>query len=203
MTEPYQYPTATTSSEETTDRDRLILEALKRRDETALRDVTRLYGRMLHSIALHVTGDTSDAEECVNDALLDLWNAVPPDTPTHVAAYVSSLVRRRAIDRVRYRAAKQRAGNSFLNSTEELAECLADPDGYDPCETITIRDCLQNFVDRLDEKDRRMFLLRYYRFESQESIAARCGVSEAAVAMRLMRLRKRLRRALADNGIHI
>ena len=52
MTEPYETPTSTTSSEETTDRDRLILEALKRRDETALRDVTRLYGRMLHSIAL-------------------------------------------------------------------------------------------------------------------------------------------------------
>ncbi len=183
--------------------DAAILEALWRRDETALREVTRLYGRMLHSIALQVTGNASDAEECVNDALLDLWNAVPPDRPTHVSAYVSALVRRRAIDRVRYRTAKQRAGEGFLHSTEELAECLADPEGYDPCETIVIRDCLQSFVDRLDEEDRRIFLLRYYRFESIEAIAARCGKGEAAIAMRLMRLRKRLRRVLHDNGIHL
>lgn len=183
--------------------DDFILNALWRRDEAALREVTRLYGRMLHSIALQITGDASDAEECVNDALLDLWNAVPPDRPTHVAAYVSALVRRRAIDRVRYRTAKQRAGEGFLHSTEELAECLADPGGYDPCETVVIRDCLQSFVDQLNEEDRRIFLLRYYRFDSIQSIAARCGTTEAAVAMRLMRLRKRLRRALQNNGIHL
>lgn len=180
-----------------------ILHALRLRDESALREVTQSYGRMLHGIALRITGNESDAEECVNDALLDLWNTVPPHTPDSMAAYVSSLVRRRAIDRVRYRAAKQRAGDAYAGSLEELSECLSDPTACDPCETMVIRDCLQAFVDGLSEEDRRMFLLRYYRFETQESIADLCGVSTAAVAMRLLRLRKRLKKALEAQGIRL
>lgn len=180
-----------------------LLDALAKRDESALQEVTRLYGRMLHGIALRVTGNDSDAEECVNDALLDLWNSVPPHTPESVAAYVSALVRRRAIDRVRYRAAKQRAGEAFVGSIEELSECLSDPTANDPCETMVIRDCLQDFVDSLSEEDRRIFLLRYYRFETQEAVASLCGLSTSAVAMRLMRLRKRLKKALIAQGIHL
>lgn len=180
-----------------------ILEALEARDESALRAVSHLYGRMLHGIALRITGNDADAEECVNDALLDLWNAVPPDKPTRISAYVSALVRRRAIDRVRYNAAGQRAGVAFCESAEELAECLADPEGYSDCESIVIRDSLQAFVDRLPEEDRRIFLLRYYRFESHETIAELCGLSTPAVAMRLLRLRKRLKKALEAEGIEI
>ena len=183
--------------------DASIVEALTARDEHALEEVSRLYGRMLHGIALRITGSEADAEECVNDALLDLWNAVPPDHPTRLSAYVSALVRRRAIDRVRYNAARQRTGITFVESTEELSECLADPDGYTTCDTLAIRDILQAFVDNLPEEDRRIFLLRYYRFESQESIAELCGLSIPAVAMRLMRLRKRLKKALNAAGIHI
>ena len=183
--------------------DASIVEALTARDQHALEEVSRLYGRMLHGIALRITGSEADAEECVNDALLDLWNAVPPDHPTRLSAYVSALVRRRAIDRVRYNAARQRTGITFVESTEELSECLADPDGYITCDTLAIRDILQAFVDNLPEEDRRIFLLRYYRFESQESIAELCGLSIPAVAMRLMRLRKRLKKALNAAGIHI
>jgi RNA polymerase sigma-70 factor (ECF subfamily) len=180
-----------------------IVEALTARDESALGDVSRLYGRMLHGIALRITGNEADAEECVNDALLDLWNAVPPGRPSRLSAFVSSLVRRRAIDRVRYNAARQRTGSTFVESTDELAECLADPDGYSNCYTLAIRDSLQAFVDRLPEEDRRIFLLRYYRFESHETIAELCGLSVPAVAMRLMRLRKRLKKALNAEGIPI
>ena len=199
MTKPYPHSRPLSPKSE----GEPILEALTRRDEQALQEVSRQYGRMLHGIALRITGDESDAEECVNDALLDLWNTVPPNSPTSMAAYVSVLVRRRAIDRVRYRAAKQRAGAAYADSVEELSECLSDPTACDPCETMVIRDCLQAFIDSLSEEDRRIFLLRYYRFETQETVATLCGLSTPAVAMRLMRLRKRLKKALEAEGIHI
>ncbi len=199
MTKPYP----TNSTESPASRETDILTALEARDESALRTVSRLYGRLLHGIALRITGNDSDAEECVNDALLDLWNAVPPAKPTRISAYVSALVRRRAIDRVRYNAAEQRAGITFAESSEELAECLVDPDGYSDCDSLVIRDSLQAFVDRLPEEDRRIFLLRYYRFESHETIAELCGLSTPAVAMRLLRLRKRLKKALEAEGIEI
>lgn len=187
-----------------TDRnEREIIAGLYRREDSALAEVYRRYGRMLKSLAERITGNEADAEECVNDALLDLWQAVPPDRPTHLAAYVSALVRRRAIDRVRYDAAQRRYGHAYAQSIEELSECLTDPEGEDWGETLTIRDCVQRFVDSLDERDRRLFLLRYYSFETLETAARLCGMSSAAAGMRLMRLRKRLSHMLTENGIQV
>lgn len=180
-----------------------LCEGLYRHEETALETVSKQYGRLLRGLAFRITGSESDAEECVNDALLDLWNAVPPDRPVHVLAYVSMLVRRRAVDRVRYKTASCRGGDEYEGSMEELSECLADPQGESTLETIVIRECLQRFLDRLPEDDRTVFMLRYFRCLSNAEIAESCGLRESAVVMRLVRIRKKLKRALEEDGICI
>lgn len=180
-----------------------LRDRLYRHDESALESVSMQYSRLLRGMALRITGSESDAEECVNDALLDLWNAVPPDRPASVLAYVSMLVRRRAVDRVRRKTAARRGGQEYQGSMDELAECLADPQGESTLETIAIRDCLQRFLDHLAEDDRTIFMLRYYRFLSNAEIAASCGMKETAVVMRLVRLRKKLKQALEADGISI
>lgn len=172
-------------------------------EEAALEAVSKRYGRILQGLAHRITGCASDAEECVNDALLDLWNAVPPDRPAHVLSYVSILVRRRAVDRVRYKTAERRGGQEFEGSMEELADCLADPQGASDLDVLVIRDCLNVFLSRLAEDDRSIFLLRYFRFLSNGEIAEACGLRESAVVMRLVRIRKKLRRALEAEGIFI
>ena len=180
-----------------------LCEGLYRHEEAALETVSRQYGRLLRGLAYRITGSEPDAEECVNDALLDLWNAVPPDRPVHVLAYVSMLVRRRAVDRVRYKTATCRGGEAYEGSMEELSECLADPQGESILDTIAIRDCLQRFLNRLEEDDRTVFMLRYHQFLSNAEIAEACGLKESVVVMRLVRLRKKLKRALEDDGIRI
>ena len=172
-------------------------------EEAALEAVSKRYGRILQGLAHRITGCASDAEECVNDALLDLWNAVPPDRPAYVLSYVSILVRRRAVDRVRYKTAERRGGQEFEGSMEELADCLADPQGASDLDVLVIRDCLNVFLSRLAEDDRSIFLLRYFRFLSNGEIAEACGLRESAVVMRLVRIRKKLRRALEAEGIFI
>lgn len=180
-----------------------LREGLYRHDEAALETVSQKYGRLLFSLARQITGSQADAEECVNDALLDLWNAVPPDRPHRILAYVSMLVRRRAVDRVRYKTASRRGGEEYEGSMEELAECLADPDGESPLEAVAIRDCLQRFLNTLSPEDRCIFMLRYFRCLSNEEIGEACGLKASAVVMRLVRMRKKLKRALADDGIQV
>ena len=172
-------------------------------DEAALEVVSRRYGGLLHGLARRILGSDSDAEECVNDALMDLWNAVPPDDPRHVLAYVSALVRRRAVDRVRYKTASCRGGEEYEGSLEELAECLADPNGTSSLETVAIRDCLQRFLRVLSEEDRIIFTLRYFSFLSNEEIGEACGLRGSAVVMRLVRIRKKLKKALEHDGIFV
>ena len=180
-----------------------LREGLYRHDETALEAVFRRYGRLLRGLARQITGTDSDAEECVNDALLDLWNAIPPDRPERVLAYVSALVRRRAVDRVRYKTASRRGGEEYEGSLEELAECLADPDGESSLDTLAIRDCLQRFLYTLSEEDRTVFTLRYFACMSNEDVGKACGLRESAVVMRLVRMRKKLKTVLEHNGIFV
>ena len=183
--------------------ERRIREKLLRRDESALAEVSDRWGRLLLGLALRITGSESDAEDCLNDALLDLWKRPPIDPETTVLAYVSTLVRRRAIDRVRFNTAHCRGGGEYVCALDELDQCLADPDGAANDDSISIRDALQVFLDDLDQDNRTIFLLRYYSAFTIADIAKRRRLSVRAVEMRLNRMRKRLRRVLEERGVHI
>lgn len=174
-----------------------------RRDEAALNEISNRWGRLLYGLAFRITGSRADAEECVNDALFDLWKTPPSDSGMPLIAYVSTLVRRRAVDRLRFNTAERRGGGEYEYALEELDECLADPEGQSDAEASAIRDALQSFLDGLDEVNRKIFMLRYYSAFSGRDISRKCGIGEHAVEMRLNRMRKRLRRVLEDHGIYI
>lgn len=61
--------------------DKRIIELLFLRDEAALGEIERRYGRLLGSVSLGITGNGQDAEECVNDTYLAAWNSIPPQKP--------------------------------------------------------------------------------------------------------------------------
>ena len=180
-----------------------IVELLCRRDEFALRAVMTKYGALMASIARQITGSEQDAEECVNDAVLELWNTVPPACPKQLSAFVGGIVRRRAIDRVRYNQAEKRAGSEYCSSLEELEECLPDNQSEAESDGEEIRKCIRLFLDKQKPDDRDMFLMRYFRFMSNEQIALQLGMRESSVVMRLVRMRKRLRKILNENHIRL
>ncbi len=180
-----------------------IVELLCRRDEFALRAVMTRYGALMKSIAVQITGSEQDAEECVNDAVLELWNSVPPASPKQLSAFVGGIVRRRAIDRVRYNQAEKRAGSEYCSSLEELEECLPDRQSEAESDSDEIMHVIRLFLDKQKPDDRDMFLMRYFRFMSNEQIAQQFGMREASVVMRLVRMRKRLRKALEENHIRL
>ncbi len=180
-----------------------IRNQLLHRNEAALSQVQAHWGQLLQGLAYRITGSMADAEECVNDALMDLWQKPPTDPDMPILAYVSTLVRRRALDKMRYRGAQRRAKDAYICPLDELDECLADPEGQSDAEVSAIRDALQTFMDELDTDNRKIFLLRYYAAMSNRDVALRCGIGERAVEMRLSRMRKRLRRVLKEHGIDI
>ena len=180
-----------------------IVEMLCRRDEFALRAVMTKYGALMTSIARQITGWEQDAEECVNDAILELWNAVPPASPKQLSAFLGGIVRRRAIDRVRYNQAEKRAGSEYCSSLEELEECLPDTFSEEESDSERIMQAIHQFMNKQKPDDRDMFLMRYFRFMSNEQIAARTGIRESTVVMRLVRMRKRLRKELEKNNIRL
>ena len=162
--------------------DEEIIELFFARSESAIRELDAKYGRACHTVSYNILNDRQDAEECVNDAYLGTWNAIPPQRPNPLLAFVCVLVRRYSIMRYRANTAKKR--NSLYDvEMKELARVI------------------EEFLDTLSPKNRIVFMSRYWFTDSYERIAARTGLSEKNVSVRLVRIRKQLREYLAERGI--
>ena len=73
--------------------DSRIIELFFARSEQAITELSRKYGSVCGRVAGNILNDRRDAEECVNDAYLAVWNTVPPVRPDPLLSYVCRIVR--------------------------------------------------------------------------------------------------------------
>lgn len=83
--------------------DRDIVTLYWQRDQEAIRQTDRQYGRYLSSIAFHILADREDSRETVNDTYLRAWDSMPPHRPQVLATYLGRITRQLSIDRWRTR----------------------------------------------------------------------------------------------------
>ena len=68
-------------------------------------------------------GDPQDAEECVSDALLALWDRIPPEKPDSLRMFAARIVRNISVSRYRREHAKKRFSELEV-MLSELDECV-------------------------------------------------------------------------------
>lgn len=73
--------------------DEKIIEMFFERDQQAIRELNRKYGKICHDLSYNIVNSRRDAEECVNDAYLGVWNAIPPAHPNPLISYIVKIVR--------------------------------------------------------------------------------------------------------------
>jgi DNA-directed RNA polymerase specialized sigma24 family protein len=54
------------------------------RSQQAIKETARKYGKLCFQIAYNILGQHEDSQEVVNDTRLRIWNAIPPQRPTHL-----------------------------------------------------------------------------------------------------------------------
>ena len=151
-------------------------------------------------LAGRLLGSAQDAEECVSDTYLATWNAIPPEEPVYLYAYLAAICRNKALTYLeRERAAKRRG--ELVALTEELERCIPDRQKEREADSRELSEALGRFLAGLGEENRRFFLRRYWYAESVKEVAKNCGVSESKVKMSLHRTRKKLREFLQEEGL--
>lgn len=175
--------------------DESILELLWQRSEQAIGALAQRFGQRLYGIAMNLLGDRQDAEECVSDTYLAIWNAIPPKRPEPLAPYVWRTGRNIALNRLRSNTAQKRSGYEL--SLDELAGCIPAP-----CQenSRALGQAMDAWLDTIDKKNRIIFLRRYWFGESVKDIAAELSMKENAVSVRLSRLRDSLHNYLTKEG---
>ncbi len=171
-----------------------IVRRLTRRDETALAELKTAYGAGALALAERITGCREDAEECLQDGLLAVWNSVPPKEPTSLQAYLTALTRNAALDLLRTARREKRGGGAAALALEELAACTAAPGGVEEeAEARLLGERINDFLADLSARDRELFVRRYYYFQELPEIAEACRLPRRYIAVRLHRTRNKLK----------
>ena len=182
--------------------DSQIIALYQARDETALRETEAAYGALCRKIAYNITGSKEDAEECINDALLRLWNAIPPAVPENLGGYFVTAVRHIALNLREKALAERRGAGQIPAALEELSPYLPAPDSTEQaCDSRALRDAILRFLAEQPEQARVCFVQRYWMCLTAAEIAAETGMHAAAVRMSLMRTRKKLKAYLEKEGL--
>ena len=173
------------------------------RDERAIRETSLKYGRLCRSIAGNILASREDCEECVNDAYLALWNAIPQQRPANLAAFLSRVTRNLALKRCEYLMAEKRNPAAAV-SLEELGGCVSGRESpEDAAEARRVEEAIGRFLRGQEEHKRVVFLRRYWYFDSIAAISESTGFSQSKVKSMLHQTRRKLRVYLESEGIEV
>lgn len=183
--------------------DKQIIALLFQRSEQALMQIKEKYSGLCLSIARRILPDERDAEECLGDVLLKTWNAIPPDRPESLAAYLSRITRNTALDRYTYNHAEKRT-TALTDAFDELEGCLASSFNIEHlAEARDFRQFLNTFLAKQSRQNRIYFVRRYWYGDSISEIATAFHVSEEKVKSSLFRTRNHLKSALEKEGVSL
>ncbi|MBR3059618.1 MAG: sigma-70 family RNA polymerase sigma factor [Oscillospiraceae bacterium] len=173
------------------------------RNEQAIQETREKYGGYCYGIAVNLLGSPEDAEETVSDTWQAAWNAMPPERPVSLRAWLGRVVRNLSLSRWNREHRKKRdPGMTALLS--ELEDCLPSPVTVEgTLETRELGRALDAWLGKLSPEDRRLFLRRYWYGMPLQDLAKERGLSPARLAQKMLRLRRSLRTALEKEGISL
>lgn len=167
-----------------------LVRRLKRKEETALYDLIRLYGGLIRAVVRrHLAAHPQWAEECETDVLMAVWEHIDAYQPrqSSFSSWLAAVCRYRAIDCLRRHTREMQE--------QELTEVM--PDTHDTPEEQLLQQELSEEMEQLlqllSPQDRQLFWDYYVQQQDIGDIAQRSGVQPATLYNRLSRGRKKLR----------
>ena len=180
--------------------DAKIIELYYARNESAIAETERKFGKMLFSIAMNVLSNPEDSEETVNDTYGKAWNSIPPQKPDFLGAWLGKITRNLSISRWRKNKAQKRSGIETVLS--ELEECIPSGENIEAeSESKEITAAINSWLETLGKEDRLYFIRRYWYGDGISEIAQNLQMTPHTASVRLFRLRQRLQKYLQKEGL--
>lgn len=165
--------------------DEQIIDMYWNRSEQAIQETDYKYGKYLFTIAYNILYDSMDCEECKNDTYLRVWNAIPPTRPLVFRAFLTTVMRNIAIDHYKEKTSKKRIPSELLLSMEDMNEALHSDQIVEKIyEAEEVGRYISIYVQSLSERQRYIFMGRYYMADPVEDLAEDLGVSIQTVYSR-------------------
>ena len=181
--------------------DEEIIRLFFERSEQAISELAAKHGKAVGRVAFNILNNEEDVKECVNDTWLAAWNSIPPNRPDPLRTYICKIARNLAAKRYHANLAQKRSSPYDL-ALEELEECIPDSSTVeDAVAAKELSEIIGRFLDTLSYEDRFVFMRRYWYADPLPEIAGMAGMSYSAAAVRLHRVRKKLKKLLLKEGV--
>ena len=184
--------------------DDQIIDMYWERNPDAIQKTEQKYGPLLRKVAYNVLFDDLDCEECKNDTYLRIWNSIPTTKPTAFSAFITHITRCIAIDRYKTKHSKKLIPSHLIAPIEELKQLASNDlsleDAYD---AKVVGALITEYLRGLDDRQKYIFMDRYYMAEPVEKIAADLSISVRTTYREIDKLKQGLREYLEKNGVYI
>lgn len=182
--------------------DEKIIDLFFERNERAITETDVKYRHICFSVSHNILQNKEDSEECLDDTYLCAWNKMPPVRPRNLCAFLCKIIRNFSLKKMEYKTAKKRKADEQI-SFEELEESIPDNTISDTIAIEELGILINSFLRTQKGINRKMFIRRYFYFESIESISTGFCVSQSNVKSVLYRMRVKLRAYLEKEGVVI
>lgn len=176
-----------------------IIELFFARSEKGISEMNAKYGRLCRQVAVNILSNSEDAEEIVNAAYMNVWNAIPPARPQSLCGYLCAAVRNAALNALSW--SRRHSCDELYDELSEVIPAGNTVEGEYEARQITA--LLNEFLSEQNSSTRSIFVARYYCNMSVRQIAHSLGMSESAVKTRLSRTRSALRAFLSERGVEV
>ena len=181
--------------------DERIVDLYWQRDEQAIKETDIKYKKFLLSLAMNIVHDMCDSEECLNDTYNGAWNSMPPARPILLQSFLSTIMRRTAINRFNANKRQKRIASEFSVSLCELEDFIAaDSDMNAEIEAKELAASISNYVRSLPDRQMYIFVSRYYIADPLLKICEELGCSLSTIKREIKAIKNGLKRYLESEG---
>lgn len=180
--------------------DSQIIELYFARNQRALSESQTKFGAYCTSVARNILNDDRDVEEAVNQTWFESWKVIPPQKPDILSAFLGKITRNISLNMIRSRSAQKRQAD-FAESYSELEEIVGTSSVEDEISAKDLAGSINRFIAELPEIQQKIFVCRYWYFDSVEEIGKRFGFSKSKVKSTLYRIRKKLHKHLTEENL--
>ena len=173
-----------------------IIDLFWQRDENAIAEIDKKYRSHLLAVAYNVLHDRLDSEECLNDTYAGAWDAIPPARPENLCAFLTTVMRRIAVNRYHSNRKKSNVPSEMTVALSELEGFLGEEDLTQAVDSYRLGRVISDFVHGLSSRQRFIFISRYYMASTVDQIAKKLCVSRSTVNKELATIRKKLKETL-------
>ncbi|MDE7365616.1 MAG: RNA polymerase sigma factor, partial [Ruminococcus sp.] len=123
------------------------------------------------------------------------WRSIPPKKPNILSAFLGGITRNICLNILRSHSAQKRH-TDFVESYNELSEIVGTESIEDEIFTKQLAESINEFIGELPKIQRKVFVCRYWYFDSIEEISENFGFTKGKVKSILYRVRKNMQKHL-------